>query len=95
MFKQIINKFARNESIPLAKYIEMHTKLVENQLKFYNTLIAIGGGCIIWSIDNERKNIDKRFEQVDKRFEQVDKRLETIETDLKEIKNLFIVSNNK
>lgn len=99
MFKQMINTFTRAETVPLIKYIEVHTTMVTNQLKFYNGLIVIGGGCIIWSIDSERKHVDKRFEQVDKRFEQVDKRfeqvdkrLETIETELKEIKNLFLVS---
>ena len=95
MFKQIIQAFKHTESVPLRTYVEKHTTLIENQLKFYNMIIVFGGGCIIWSIDNERKNVDKRFEQVDKRFEQVDKRLETIEMDLKEIKNLFLVSSKK
>ena len=82
----------RAETVPLIKYVETHTSLVERQFKFYNALIVFGGSFIVWSIDRERTHVDKRFEQVDKRFEQVDKRLETIESDLKEIKNLFLVS---
>jgi septal ring factor EnvC (AmiA/AmiB activator) len=106
MFKQAINTFMRAETVPLIKYVETHTSLVERQFKFYNALIVFGGSFIVWSIDRERthvdkrfeqvdkrfEQVDKRFEQVDKRFEQVDKRLETIESDLKEIKNLFLVS---
>lgn len=92
MFRQAINTFMRAETVPLIKYVETHTSLVERQFKFYNALIVFGGSFIVWSIDRERTHVDKRFEQVDKRFEQVDKRLETIESDLKEIKNLFLVS---
>jgi septal ring factor EnvC (AmiA/AmiB activator) len=106
MFKQLITTFTRQETIPLIKYVEKHTELVTSQLKFYNMIIIAGGGVLIWAIDNDRKNVDKRFEQVDKRFEQVDKRfeqvdkrfeqvdkrLETIELDLKEIKNLMLLS---
>lgn len=88
MFKKIIQALNRAEAIPLRMYVEKHTTLIENQLKFYNTIIVLGGGCIAWSVENERKNVDKRFEQVDKR-------LETIEKDLKEIKNLFLVANQK
>lgn len=89
---KLITTFTRQETIPLIKYVEKHTELVTLQLKFYNMIIIAGGGVLIWAIDNDRKNVDKRFEQVDKRFEQVDKRLETIELDLKEIKNLMLLS---
>jgi peptidoglycan hydrolase CwlO-like protein len=108
MFKRIITSLRQPEVISLTKYIEVHTKMVENQLKFYNFIITIGGGFIIWSIDNEKKHVDKRFEQVDKRFEQVDKRFEQVdkrfeqvdkrfenlEHELKEIKEL-ITNQNK
>jgi Cft2 family RNA processing exonuclease len=95
MFKQAFNVFKRTETVPLIKYVEAHTALVETQFKFYNAVIVLGGSFIVWSIDRERTHVDKRFEQVDKRFEQVDKRLETIESDLKEIKNLFLVATKK
>lgn len=78
MFKQAFNVFKRTETVPLIKYVEAHTALVETQFKFYNAVIVLGGSFIVWSIDRERTHVDKRFEQVDKR-------LGTIESDLKEI----------
>lgn len=98
MFKQALKAFTRSETVPLIKYVESHTSLVERQFKFYNALIVFGGSFIVWSIDRERthvdkrfEQVDKRFEQVDKRFEQVDKRLEAIQMDMKEIKAMILV----
>lgn len=49
--------FEKESKVPLTKYIESHTMLVQTQLKFLNTMNLVITGGVMWVLDRQDKNI--------------------------------------